>query len=241
MARLVGLQCFGELGDQAFIGLIIPLLRDPEPQVQSRAWSLLKTLSGKEIPKDQPDQWTRWWAENRLSLLIADHTQAIKMNATNGVEYRLRACLYNDAHDYPRALADFRQAIRWGSNDPDYPRFRVWLIRARTGEEAEATRELAAYLAARRTGRPEDWPSQVGHFLAGQLSEAGFLKAAKNRNARTNEEQHCEAWFYAGMKRLIAHDQTTAAVYFQNCLDTGVDNFEEYASAEAELKFLRTP
>jgi hypothetical protein len=42
------------------------------------------------------------------------------------------------------------------------------------------------------------------------------------------------------MKRLIAHHQTTAAVYFQKCLATRVDNFEEYESAEAELIFLQT-
>lgn len=187
MARLAGLILFGELGDKASIGAIIPLLRDPEPLVRSRAWALLKTLSGEEIPQAQPDQWARWWAENRLPFLIADHTKAIEMNATNGVEYRLRGCLYNDSHDYARALADFRQAIRWGSNDPDYPRFRVWLIRARTGEEAATTRDLEAYLATRRTGRPDDWPATVGWFLAGQLGEVSFLQAAGDRNTRTNQ------------------------------------------------------
>jgi HEAT repeat protein len=237
-ARLAGLRILREFGDKQAIEVVLPLLRDPEPLVQSQARELLATLSGQEIPQDQPDRWAQWWAANKNPVLIADHTRAIELDATNGEEYHVRGCLYYDARDFTKALADFRQACKWGSDYPDYPHYRVWLIRARSGEAAAATRELAAYLASRRTGQPGDWPSTVGRFLAGQLSEGDLLKAADNPNERTRREQLCEAWFYAGMKRLIAGETTAAAGDFQKCLGTGVTNFQEYASAGAELKSL---
>jgi HEAT repeat protein len=238
MARLTGLRVLGELADKEAVGVIIPLLRDPEPVVQKQAWTLLKTLTGQEIPRDQPRQWGQWWAEHRIPVLIAEDTKSIQLNSTHGEEYHMRGCLYYDSRQFAKARADFLKAGQLGADYPDYPHYRLWLIRARLGETAAATRELEAYLAARKTGQPGDWPSQVGRFLAGQVSEAEFLKAAKNPNAQTDREQQCEAWFYAGMKRLIAGEQTTATRYFKHCLGTGVENFEEYASARAELEFL---
>ena len=94
-------------------------------------------------------------------------------------------------------------------------------------------------MQTRATGKPNDWSAKVGQFLASQLAEGAFLNAATNPDPQTDREQHCEAWFYAGSKRLIAGDKTTAAADFQKCLDTGVKNFEEYESAGAELKLLK--
>jgi len=238
VAREEFLLLFGARNDPESIGAILPLLRDPDPRLRNEAWRRLQTLSGQSIPQDQPEQWARWWAANKNTLLIAEDTQAIKQNPHDGEEYHMRGCRYYDAHEFSRALADFRQAVRWGSKVPDYTQYRIWLLRARAGETVAATHELAAYLAARKTGRPGDWPSTVGRFLIGQLTEADLLRAAANPDAQTDREQHCEAWFYAGMKQLLAGDSTTAAGDFQKCQATGVENFEEYSSAGAELKLL---
>jgi hypothetical protein len=43
------------------------------------------------------------------------------------------------------------------------------------------------------------------------------------------------------MKHLIESDKTTAADYFKKCLATNVKYFEEYQSAEAELRLLASP
>lgn len=79
---------------------------------------------------------------------------------------------------------------------------------------------------------------QVGRFLTGQITEVDFLRAAANANSQSNREQHCEAYFYAGAKRLVENDKAGAADFFEKCLGTGVNTFEEYQSAEAELKVL---
>jgi HEAT repeat protein len=239
LARLTGLSVLQRLdNDKAAIEMILPLLRDPEQRVRGRAWKLLEKLSGQEIPADQPDQWEKWWLENKSALILEDYTKAIEAEPTNGGAYHIRACLYYNEQKFPEALADYRKAVELGSNERDYSVFRIWLIRARMGEKEAATQELAAYLAGRKTGKPDDWPSKVGRFLAGQLTEADFLQAAANPKAQTDREQHCEANFYAGSVRLIEGDKVTATDYFTKCLATDVNTFEEYQSAKAELKFL---
>jgi len=239
LARLAGLSFLERLeNNKEAIGLIIPLLRDPEKPVQGRAWRLLRQLAGQEIPQDQPDKWERWWADNKTALILADSTKAIALNPKDGEAYHIRGCLYYDSQKFTDAMADFRKSCELGSDVQDYSYYRVWLIRARSGEKEAATRELGTYLDNRKTGKPDDWPSKVGRFLVGQLTEPDFLKDAEDANARTYQEQHCEAYFYAGSKRLIEGDKTAATDYFKKCMATGMKDFEEYESAEAELKFL---
>ena len=238
-ARLLWLRVMRAYNDRTVMENIIALLRDPEPAVRGQAWELLQFLTGQTLPEDQPDQWAQWWTANKLPALIDEYNKILAENPADGESYRIRGCYNYDAHDFTKALADFRQSIRLGCDTPEYSHYRVWLARARTGEAEAATGELAAYLQTRATGKPNDWPAKVGQFLAGQLAEGAFLNAATNPDPQTDREQHCEAWFYAGSKRLIAGDKTTAAADFQKCLDTGVKNFEEYESAGAELKLLK--
>jgi ankyrin repeat protein len=158
-----------------------------------------------------------------------------------GADYHAQGCLDYNARRFTNALADFRKSCELGSDNQDYSYFRIWLIRARLGETEAATRELAAYLANRKTGKPDDWPSKVGAFLAGQSSESDFLKAADDPNLQTSKEQHCEAYFYIGSKHLVENDRMAAVDNFKKCLTTNVTNFEEYTSAASELLRLQMP
>jgi len=237
-ARLLWLRAMRDFEDKSAINDIIPLLRDPEPQVQYLAWQLLQSFTGQTIPMNQPDQWAQWWAAHQNTFLIDTYTQTLAEHPTDGATWHDRGCLYYDQHNFPKALADFRQAAKLGSEFQDYSHYRIWLIRARLGETASATKELDAYLQSRPPNNSGDWPLQVGHFLIGQLAEPEFLQAATSPNPKTDQEQHCEAWFYVGMKQFIAGDQATATNDFQKCLATHVTGFEEYQSAAAELKFM---
>jgi len=159
----------------------------------------------------------------------------------SGVDYHVQGCADYNSRQFTNALADFRKSCELGSNVQDYSYFRIWLIRARLGETEAATRELAAYLENRKTGTPDDWPSKVGRFLAGQLSESDFLKAADDPSLQTSKEQHCEAYFYVGSKHLIENDKMAAVDYFKKCLTTNLTDFEEYTSAASELLVLQLP
>ena len=113
------------------------------------------------------------------------------------------------------------------------------MSRAGLGEADTATTELQKYLSGRANGKTEDWVAKIGQYLAGQLAEREFLAAAKNADPKKEAGQLCEAYFYAGSKRLLAGDKAAAADYFQKSIATDMKDYYEYASAAAELKFLK--
>ena len=173
-----------------------------------------------------------------LNGAIADYTKAIELKPDNEGDHYSRGCLYYGLHEFTNALVDFQIVIK--QNPPsDYPRFWVWLIRARLGETKVATTELQTYLAGRNTGNPNDWASEVGRFLAGQMAEQELLVAAKNPDLKTEAAQMCNFYFYAGSKHLFAGDKDTTTDYFKKCIATGKRGYLEYIVAAAELKLLK--
>jgi lipoprotein NlpI len=94
-------------------------------------------------------------------------------------------------------------------------------------------------LTNRKAGKPDDWLSSIGGFLTGELSESDFLKRAADSDKEQDAVQHCEAFFYAGMKRLIAGDQRPARDDLQKCLATEVKDSLEYQSAAVKLRRLQ--
>jgi lipoprotein NlpI len=172
---------------------------------------------------------------------LADYNKAIELHPTIALAYRYRGRLNYNSHKFTDALVDFRKSLELNPNDQnrDYSYFYIWLAQARLGEKEAATKELQTYWNSRKTGTPDDWPSKISSFLRGKMAEPDFLKAAENSDNQKDNEQHCEAYFYAGSKRLILGDKITATDYFQKCLVTDVKDFSEYQSAAAELRFLK--
>lgn len=159
--------------------------------------------------------------------------------SVGGREYHDRGCNDFNSRRFTSALANFRKACELGSDIQDYSCYRIWILRTRLGEKAEATKELTAYLEHRKPQSTNDWPLQIGRFLTGQLSEDDFIKAADSPNSQTVNEQHCEAYFFIGSKRLVENDAAGAADFFEKCQATNLPNYEEYQSAAAELLFLK--
>lgn len=169
---------------------------------------------------------------------IRDHTRAIALRPNSASAYRNRAYARYEMRMWEEALIDFRKAIQLNPHDQDYARFRIWLILARLGKEKEATRELNRYLVQRKTQGAEDWVLHIGRFLLGKISEGKLFEGTKADDKNESKERECEAYFYAGTKRLINGDRETARRYFQRSVQTGIRYFSEYSSALAGLKFL---
>lgn len=123
----------------------------------------------------------------------------------------------------------------------DYTHLRIYLTRSRLGESEAAVKELRNYLESRSRGIVADWPIKVGEFLADQITESALFGAAESPDERINAEQHCEAWFYAGTKRLLSGDQTAAASCFEKAIATHAQILIEYGSAVQELRLLEAP
>lgn len=64
-ARLIGLRVLQRNADSKAIELTLPLLSDSNEIVRSRAFAALTAITGKEISKNEPEKWERWWAANR--------------------------------------------------------------------------------------------------------------------------------------------------------------------------------
>jgi HEAT repeat protein len=234
VAEMLGLAILNQNPEKKSVELALPLLRDPDEIVRLKAAQTLRALTGQQFTEDQADDWAKWWTENKTAF-VAQLQPEESRALPDGQAYHERGCEYYDRQIFTESLADFRKSCELGSEVQDYSYYRIWLIRTRSSEKEAATQDLVAYLKNRKAQNPPDWPLQVGRFLADQITEADFLKAAADENSKTDHEQHCEAYFYAGSKRLIANDQTGAADFFKKCLGTGVTTFEEYHSAEAEL------
>ncbi|HTV41792.1 MAG TPA: tetratricopeptide repeat protein [Candidatus Sulfotelmatobacter sp.] len=139
--------------------------------------------------------------------------------------------------EYTNALTDFRKACELNPTD-DYAHFGVWLCSSSLGSSERATADLKAYLSVRGAKDPGDWPSEVGQFLVGQITEEVLVSAAESADDKKDKDQHCEAYYYVGAKRLFAGDKKGAASEFRKCLATDVQNFNEYRFAKAELQML---
>jgi ankyrin repeat protein len=214
----------------------------PSPAMQQLTIALLEKAGGKHGEQPGPAGMMPFGPPTmtRLpSVNVAPDSQAPVLQT--GADYHTQGCVDYNSRRFTNALADFRKSYELGSDNQDYSYFRIWLIRARLGETEAATRELASYLERRKALKPDDWPSKVGRYLAGQLSESDFLKAADDPNLQTAKEQHCEAYFYTGSKHLIENDRMAAVDCFKKCLTTNVTDFEEYTSAATELLFLQMP
>ncbi len=172
---------------------------------------------------------------------IADFNRAIEENPKNvGAYGGLAHCNYLQAN-WTDALAAYRHACeldKQGSSLLDYYQLYIWIIRARLGEVKAADKELTAYLDKRWSAAPNDWVSKLAGHLLGTVTQADLFAAADSPDSRKKSGQFCEAWYYAGMKKLVSGDKKSAAAYFRKCLATKLDDFTEFKFAQSELKAL---
>lgn len=194
---------------------------------------------------------------------IADESRVIELDPGNPASYQRRAVCEMLVRRWNEASEDLRAACeKPGIKNPYSFLFR-WLVHTHSGEKAAADEELAAYLDAPPSfDAPDEWVRHVGRFLLGREAEADFLAAAAPVDpgvARQTRElwplmakpllqtpkpvpidsgQHCEAWFYCGVQRVLAGDKAGGADAFQRCLATKRTTFVEYRLAGAELEAL---
>jgi hypothetical protein len=237
--RLEALACLRQIvnPDSVAIGLVIPLLRDPDMRVQLAAGYTLQTLTGAPIRWNQTEEWEKWWDQNKFAYALLDRSKILQFAPRTGDDYHNRGCVNYDLNFLTNALTDFRKSCQLGSKVTDYSRCRIWLIRSRLGEENAATEELAKYLA-QRAGNPDDWSAKIAQFFVGQITETDLLNAATIPGAETLAGQRCEAYFYIASKYSIEGDKMTAIQDFKRCFATDCPNYEEYQSARAELSYL---
>ena len=84
------------------------------------------------------------------------------------------------------------------------------------------------------------WPGPVASLFLGQINTQETLEAAKDPflDAESQNEQACEAYFYAGQYALLNGDKSAAIRLFRAAVDTGVTSFIEYEASRLALEKL---
>jgi len=163
---------------------------------------------------------------------IAEYTLAIEKDPIYGRCYFQRGQLLYDAGRFGEAADDLRRAasLLVGDNQIN-AHLLLWLARARAGDPAGATSELARVLRLGTIRESRFWNG--GHFLCGNVSEAAYLKSVAGAEADGQDDARAEAYFLAGEKRLVSGDQAGAVPLLRNALATEADG--SYAVERARV------
>lgn len=144
-------------------------------------------------------------------------------------------------NNWNASISDLRQADQLSLGNmlgKEHDQLFLWIARTQGDHKVDADQDLREYLESEPDGIKNDWLSTVGKYLLGQMSEADFLAASFSVDLQQFHDYQCEAWYYAGMKRLHAGDKDDASRYFHKCVTINQQNSAEYTLARAELKVL---
>lgn len=181
--------------------------------------------------------------KNDLDGAIADSTQALYIDPKNAQAYCARGFAKLTKGNLDGALDDLKQFCDLAPRDhnADHARLYLWLISKAQNSTTDADQALSSALETSWNSAPDDMVSKSAAFLLGRMSEADYLAAAASPDAKTDQGQHCQAWYFAGMRRLLMGDKKGAIDAFHQCLATEQKDYCEYVLAQTELRALETP
>ena len=181
-----------------------------------------------------------WQIQGNTDKAIADLTSAIEINPDLPQPYINRGAARQLKGDWQGELADLQQYCRLAPLDQnaDYARCWAWFILAQHGQKIEADRELSDAFQNHWNSPHDEWPSPIARFLLGQSKEEIFLAAASSENPEQARYQQCEAWYFAGMMRLLLANKAGAVEAFQKSIATGETQELSYTLAKGQLGLL---
>jgi lipoprotein NlpI len=168
---------------------------------------------------------------------LVEYNQALQVDPKNTFALRHLGVTKELAGDFNGALSELIRAAELTppSRFNDYDQFFIWVLRARLNQRDEADTRLGQYLEDRKQPSLEPWIANIGQFLVGKLAESDFISSADATDPDEKLGQLCEAWYYAGMKRLLSGDKQGGLDDLRHCTETKKTGFFEYTLAEAEL------
>ncbi|MHA1600037.1 MAG: hypothetical protein ACTSW2_04360 [Alphaproteobacteria bacterium] len=176
-------------------------------------------------------------AESRQEFELATnlYTKAIESGDLNpgqladALRYRGNANFFRDRFD--AAAGDYTNSLKRNPADL-YAALWLYMTREFTGQDGRpelirATKQTDLFY----------WPGPVVNLFLGQITPEEILEAAKDvfLDEKAQNEQACEAYFYAGQYAMLNGDKSTAIRLFRAAIDTGVTSFIEYEASRLAL------
>ena len=157
--------------------------------------------------------------------------QALKLDPNFTYAYFIRGLIRHAQGHRMEAASDFQKSA--GLNF-SYAPFWVWITEMENGQQDMARKDLSDALAKPQMFKPGDWPSQIGNFLLGKITQDQLMTKAKTGTDTESRNHFSEAWFYAGMVKLLSGDVPGAQDCFAKSIATGAKGSEEFAEANRE-------
>ena len=168
---------------------------------------------------------------------IADTSQSLDLDPKNTQAYYYRGFAKLLRGNFDGATSDFRLFCdaaprdRFANNAHLY----LWLVGKQQNNHTDPDQDLSDALENGWNNSADDFTAKTAAFLLGRVTESDYLTAATSSDADVNATQNCQAYYFAGMKRVLMGDRGTATDYFQKCVATGKKDFCEYILAQAAL------
>ena len=182
--------------------------------------------------------WAKWAVakitKGDLGTPLQDLRRAIEVEPNDPIAYYYRANLYFYQGNYAAAAADYRKHAELVPGDP-YTVIKLYQTAARIDKNAIA--ELNRLAATVKT---RDWPYPVIELYAGKKPPQSLLDRVSGATSRKEKERACETYFYVGYWYLLNGDHDKAKSLFEQAVATGISDFNEYKTAEAEIWRLQT-
>jgi len=165
-----------------------------------------------------------------LVAALADYDWCVQKDPPNPAYHMAAGSVRYLLGDFEGALADFKYMETAPASHAAYGGFWSHLLRLRLSQPAEP-----ADLKLGLDEGADPWTRTVAKFLNGELDEFTLLDAATTGDKAAVKRQRGEAFYYAGMMRLVNHDPAGARKRFTSCVETGARELVEYKFAQAEL------
>jgi tetratricopeptide (TPR) repeat protein len=171
---------------------------------------------------------------------LIDLDRALALDPDSSQALLSRAVLRQARGDATDALDDLRRFRELAPDDPntDYALLWIWIIRTQQGQKSFADQELSDALNTGWNANAGDLVSEDAKFLLGEIDEGRFFASPPLADKNRGPGRLCEAWYYVGVKRLLAGNKAGAADAFHSSVATRRTDFFEYTLAQGELNML---
>ena len=166
---------------------------------------------------------------------LTDLNQSIPLDSKSPYGYFIRGLIKHAKGNRTEAASDFE--ISSGLGFP-YAAFWEWIAQSESGQRGIAQENLTNNLTKPAMFKPDDWPTSIGNFLLGKITQDQLLEKG-NASANYDKTDHlCEAWFYIGVTKRMADDLKGAQDAFNKAVATQAKSSEEYVEASREAAAL---